>query len=66
MKGMFVRMCPFSVVFVAISLSAWTQPGKDWKEATGAADWSPRQWHTSVVHDGKMWLLGGSWAGARM
>lgn len=35
-----------------------------WKEATGAAAWSGRFEHASVVHAGKMWVLGGVETGA--
>lgn len=33
--------------------------GKDWKQVTPNAGWSPRAYHQAVVHDGKMWVLGG-------
>lgn len=33
--------------------------GKQWKLETAAAPWSPRAYHAAVVHDGKMWVLGG-------
>jgi Kelch motif len=33
--------------------------GKVWHRATEHADWSPRGYHAAVVHDGKMWVLGG-------
>jgi hypothetical protein len=33
--------------------------GKDWKRETADAGWSPRAYHQAVVHDGKMWVLGG-------
>jgi len=33
--------------------------GITWAEATGDAGFSPRQYHTSVVHDGRMWVIGG-------
>ena len=33
--------------------------GKEWKLATADAGWSPRAYHAAVVHDGKMWVLGG-------
>ncbi len=33
--------------------------GKQWQQATVAAGWSPRAYQASVVHDGKMWILGG-------
>ncbi len=37
----------------------WTTDGVAWTLATDSADWIPRGEHTSVVHDGKMWVLGG-------
>ena len=33
--------------------------GKAWRLATDKAPWSPRAYHAAVVHDGKMWVLGG-------
>ena len=30
-----------------------------WQETTGAAGWSARTQHTSLVYDNKMWVLGG-------
>ena len=37
----------------------FTENGKDWKQATANAGWSPRAYHQAVVHGGKMWVLGG-------
>ncbi len=39
--------------------------GVEWREATGAAAWPARRFHRSVVHDGRMWILGGSHYGNR-
>ena len=33
--------------------------GKVWQLVTDKAPWSPRAYHAAVVHDGKMWVLGG-------
>ena len=33
--------------------------GKEWKQETAAAPWSPRAYHQAVVHDGKIWVMGG-------
>jgi hypothetical protein len=33
--------------------------GKTWTQATANAGWSPRAYHQAVVHDGKIWVLGG-------
>ena len=33
--------------------------GKEWVQATENAGWSPRAYHNAVVHDGKIWVLGG-------
>jgi hypothetical protein len=33
--------------------------GKEWRRETAAAAWSPRAYHAAVVHDGKIWVLGG-------
>jgi hypothetical protein len=34
--------------------------GTTWTCATTHAAWAPRRGHTSVVYDGKMWLIGGT------
>jgi len=34
--------------------------GTTWTQATAHAAWSPRRSHTSVVYDGKMWVIGGT------
>jgi hypothetical protein len=36
--------------------------GLNWVEETAAAPWPPRAHHGCVVHDGKMWVLGGEGA----
>jgi Kelch motif len=33
--------------------------GKTWRRDTAAAGWSPRAYLAAVVHDGKIWVLGG-------
>jgi hypothetical protein len=33
--------------------------GSEWHRVTERADWSPRAYHAAVVHDGRMWVLGG-------
>jgi hypothetical protein len=33
--------------------------GKDWKQETARAPWSPRTYVASVVHDNKIWVMGG-------
>ena len=33
--------------------------GKEWKQETANAGWSPRAYHQAVVHAGKIWVLGG-------
>lgn len=33
--------------------------GSTWTLATENAGWAPRAYHQAVVHDGKMWILGG-------
>jgi hypothetical protein len=33
--------------------------GKEWKRETANAPWSPRAYHAAVVHDGKLWVIGG-------
>src|SRR5437667_261720 len=33
--------------------------GKEWKQETANAPWSPRAYHGVVVHDDKIWVLGG-------
>jgi hypothetical protein len=33
--------------------------GKEWKQETASAEWSPRVYHQAVVHDNKIYLFGG-------
>lgn len=33
--------------------------GKEWRRETASAPWSPRAYHAAVVHDGKIWVMGG-------
>ncbi len=33
--------------------------GVSWTEAASSASWGPKQFHTSVVYDARMWVLGG-------
>ena len=33
--------------------------GKEWRREVANAPWSPRAYHAAVVHDGKIWVLGG-------
>jgi hypothetical protein len=33
--------------------------GKIWRRETASAPWSPRAYHAALVHDGKIWVLGG-------
>ena len=33
--------------------------GKEWRRETASAPWSPRAYHAAVVHDGKLWVIGG-------
>lgn len=33
--------------------------GKTWELATKNAPWSPRAYHAAVVHDGRIWVMGG-------
>ena len=36
--------------------------GTNWKQVTHSAKWAPRHYHTSVVFDNKMWVIGGSYS----
>ncbi len=36
-----------------------SEDGVNWIQATSSAPWEPRFGHTSVVYDGKMWVIGG-------
>ena len=33
--------------------------GKEWRQETASAPWSPRAYHAAVAHDGKLWVIGG-------
>jgi elongation factor P hydroxylase len=41
------------------SFTTGSAPSDDWTEATAAAPWTGRQFHTSVVHDSRIWIIGG-------
>ena len=41
----------------------WSTNGVDWTQATANSAFGSRYDHTSVVYDGKMWVLGGSGQG---
>ncbi len=36
-----------------------SRDGRTWAQVTAAAEWSPRAYHAALVHDGKLWVLGG-------
>ncbi len=49
-----------SVSFSVGQSDVWCSPdGKNWIQVTDSAPWGPRQNHTSVVYDDKMWVIGG-------
>ncbi|MDI6840857.1 MAG: T9SS type A sorting domain-containing protein [bacterium] len=54
----------FLIVILALVIGETRVLGIRWYNATSAAGWSARSGHTSVVYDGKMWVIGGSegWA----
>lgn len=37
----------------------YSRDGTVWSEATSSAEWPARQGHTSVVFDGRLWVIGG-------
>ena len=37
----------------------WSGDGSNWHQAISNAAFPPTMWHTSVVFDGKMWIIGG-------
>ena len=43
--------------------NVFASDGKTWTQATASAGWSGRYSHTSVVYDGKMWVMGGHGGG---
>lgn len=52
-------ICWLAVLSVSLCLSASAELGVDWTSATLSADWSARGLHSSVVYDGKIWVIGG-------
>lgn len=42
----------------------YTSDGSNWKLATPNAGWSPRAGHTALVYRNRLWVIGGSGAGA--
>ncbi len=41
----------------------YSTDGVNWTQATASAEWGPRAWHTSVVYDNKIWVMGGYTSG---
>lgn len=38
----------------------WSSPdGKEWTQVTEHAGWNPRAYHVALVHDNKLWVMGG-------
>ena len=37
----------------------YSSDGVTWTQATASAAFAPRWYHSSIVHDGKMWVIGG-------
>jgi len=50
-----------ALVLLALSVCADSpaELGRDWVQATAAAPWVPRAYHTSVVYNGETWVIGG-------
>ena len=55
-----VRSLLFVLPVVLCLLPATLSAQMTWTQATDSAGWGPRSSHTSVVFDGKMWVLGGA------
>ncbi len=36
-----------------------TADGNVWKQETASAPWSPRAYHAVLVHEGRLWVIGG-------
>jgi N-acetylneuraminic acid mutarotase len=45
--------------------TCWGGPETDWNEVIRRAPWAARDGHTSVVHQGKLWILGGGETGGK-
>jgi len=52
----------FAVLLALAAAPAGALTGDQWTTVTSAAPWGPRVDHTSVVFNGKMWVMGG-WDG---
>ncbi len=49
------------ISFISPAILFAQQGSMAWTQATASANWSARSWHTSVVFDNKIWVIGG-WA----
>ncbi len=56
------RLCCNLLIVIALCslLPVVSSAQMTWYPATNSADWDPRSSHTSVVFDGKMWVIGGA------
>jgi outer membrane protein assembly factor BamB/N-acetylneuraminic acid mutarotase len=52
--------CLLVIAFLALTTALFAQyTSMDWTQATDSAQWQARGYHTSVVFDNKMWVIGG-------
>lgn len=59
LQGKGWRILYFVLFAMFSSLSVEAEIGKDWTLVTESAPWPSRIGHTSVVFDGKIWIIGG-------
>jgi hypothetical protein len=44
----------------SLKSDVWSsEDGREWRQETASAPWSPRAYHQAVVHAGKIWVMGG-------
>ena len=58
-------MNKYKVVILVLFLLGSLNAQMTWTQATDSAQWSARYYHTSVVFDNKMWVIGGYDGGLR-
>jgi len=49
----------YDVNFILFKDVWYSSDGINWTQATSSAPWSARAYHTSVVYDNKIWVMGG-------
>src|SRR5688572_5360766 len=58
-RGLPPHLCSIFLILLGLATSVRAELGVDWEQATGAAAFSGRYRHSSVVFNNKLWVIGG-------